>query len=170
MRQSHIEILVLMFVLSLTFGGCKKYEEGPWISLRSKNARLIGDWKLKEYTSTRYTNNNQGENTIITTFDGENITTSGSNTKAYSHQLNLMKGGTYQETIVYDGDKSEYNGLWTWVDDESKKAQLQYGDRIYTIIKLKNKELKLSYFWENNHTVGSNINIISIKREFTFVQ
>ena len=30
----------------LTLESCKKYDDGPLISLRSKTARLTGDWKL----------------------------------------------------------------------------------------------------------------------------
>ncbi|PLX13764.1 MAG: hypothetical protein C0594_00855 [Marinilabiliales bacterium] len=34
------------FFLILIFGltGCKKYEDGPWISLTSKEKRIVGEW------------------------------------------------------------------------------------------------------------------------------
>lgn len=38
-----------LIVIVLTFG-CKKYPEGPILSLRTKHERLSGDWKIKTYT------------------------------------------------------------------------------------------------------------------------
>ncbi len=37
-------IVVLVLVASLL--GCKKYEQGPMISFRSKKARIVGNWSL----------------------------------------------------------------------------------------------------------------------------
>lgn len=36
---------ILSTLLILIFG-CKKYEDGPFISLRTKKARLVGEWEL----------------------------------------------------------------------------------------------------------------------------
>lgn len=38
-------ILSSIILVSL-LGGCKKYDEGPFVSLRSKQARLTGEWSL----------------------------------------------------------------------------------------------------------------------------
>lgn len=45
LKTSLISILVI-----LTIGACKKYEEGPAISLRSKEKRLCQTWKLVSWT------------------------------------------------------------------------------------------------------------------------
>jgi hypothetical protein len=39
-----ISILILFAIFS-----CSKYEDGPLISLRSKKARLLGEWKVVEF-------------------------------------------------------------------------------------------------------------------------
>ena len=42
--------LVVAFGLTIAFTGCKKYEEGPTLSLASKKARVVNTWKLEKYT------------------------------------------------------------------------------------------------------------------------
>lgn len=42
-------ILFLIIIAGIT-EGCKKYEEGPWLSLRSAKNRLYGDYTLVQYT------------------------------------------------------------------------------------------------------------------------
>ncbi|MCH8331612.1 MAG: hypothetical protein IH946_09590 [Bacteroidetes bacterium] len=44
MRTTQLTLLLVVFMSLLVFQGCKKYEEGPLISLQSKSKRLIGNW------------------------------------------------------------------------------------------------------------------------------
>jgi hypothetical protein len=44
------KIILLLLVIAGIFEGCKKYEEGPWISLRSAKKRLIGSYSVIQYT------------------------------------------------------------------------------------------------------------------------
>jgi len=55
--------ILLFLLLAFCFTDCKKYPEGPWISLRSKEKRLLGNWKVQKYlidgvdsTSTKFPN------------------------------------------------------------------------------------------------------------------
>jgi hypothetical protein len=43
------KILFYSFIIGILFTTCKKYEEGPYISFRSKKARVVGDWELISY-------------------------------------------------------------------------------------------------------------------------
>lgn len=45
MKNTIIYLLLALFAIS----GCKKYDEGPAISLRSKEKRLCQEWKLDKY-------------------------------------------------------------------------------------------------------------------------
>ncbi|MCX6352058.1 MAG: hypothetical protein NTX03_09375 [Bacteroidetes bacterium] len=36
--------LILIFLVAFTLNSCKKYEEGPTISFRTKTDRLVGEW------------------------------------------------------------------------------------------------------------------------------
>lgn len=56
--MNSIKNLILLFALiSLIFTGCKKYEEGPAFSIRTKTERVANTWKLISYTlnGTDYT-------------------------------------------------------------------------------------------------------------------
>ena len=48
MTTKNIFSIILIIGVSLT--GCKKYEEGPALSLRSKTARVENTWKVESYT------------------------------------------------------------------------------------------------------------------------
>lgn len=47
MKRTLAYTLSLMAIL-VAFSACKKYEEGPTVSFRSKKARVIGEWKVTE--------------------------------------------------------------------------------------------------------------------------
>ncbi len=44
MKRTPYLLLVLLFGLT----ACKKYEDGPWISLTSKEKRIVGEWTTKK--------------------------------------------------------------------------------------------------------------------------
>lgn len=47
MRKSNLKTLLFILSVSLfVFSGCKKYEDGPYVSLKSKMKRLEGEWRL----------------------------------------------------------------------------------------------------------------------------
>ena len=43
---------LLLLIVFLT--SCKKYDEGPWISLNSKEKRLVGTWEVEKFTVNGY--------------------------------------------------------------------------------------------------------------------
>ncbi len=50
MKTIRNTIILLAAVAVLPFVSCKKYEEGPALSLRSKAARVANTWKIESYT------------------------------------------------------------------------------------------------------------------------
>lgn len=42
-------IFGISFLLMAFFNSCQKYDEGPWISFRSKEKRLLGSWQIEHY-------------------------------------------------------------------------------------------------------------------------
>lgn len=40
---------IKMLLFLITIYSCSKYEEGPFISLKSKKSRLLGEWKVVEF-------------------------------------------------------------------------------------------------------------------------
>lgn len=87
-------IALLSIVLSLTYTSCRKGEEDPFLSLRSRDKRIIGTWTLisgsdvttTSTTTTDYNNKNSEKTTVAESetvsidFDGTVLTTNESNT------------------------------------------------------------------------------------------
>ncbi|HHG83249.1 MAG TPA: hypothetical protein ENJ82_00740 [Bacteroidetes bacterium] len=47
MKRLSITLLTVALLLGITTTGCKKYEDGPAISIKSKRARATNNWKAK---------------------------------------------------------------------------------------------------------------------------
>jgi hypothetical protein len=129
--KTTLKVFALLAVLGgLVLAACKKYEEGPALSLRTKKSRLAGDWTLDKVF-----------------YNGQDVTsqyTSGGTT----WKLTIDKGGSWTETVTSSVGTSTDKGSWEFVE---KKEQLKMvtdgstdtdGDTS-TIVKLKNKELWL---------------------------
>jgi hypothetical protein len=48
--KKFLPALIVLMICAVTFQACKKYEEGPALTLRSAKSRLKGDWKVTKYT------------------------------------------------------------------------------------------------------------------------
>lgn len=117
MNQLLKTVLVSLFALgfTFTFTGCKKYEEGPGLSLRSKKSRLVNEWKLDKL-----------------------ISSSSSSTPEMT--MDIKRDGTV--TITYSSSSSERK--WDLSSSkESLTITGTTSGTTYDIIKLKSKELWL---------------------------
>ena len=148
--------------------GCKKYDEGPSISLRTKMNRLCGEWEVTEYMSNN-------ENVLHWNFDG-NLTCSDGSTIYFQEKFNInqflwtfSKDGNWTSTTAnsdkefdfttsYDLCSDFYNykdytdtELGTWKFTSSKeKLSITYVNypsqpETWTIKELKEKEMKVEY-------------------------
>ena len=127
--------LVAMLALTAVISSCSKYEEGSNFSLISAKGRVAGDWTLSSYTvnGADYTSS---KGTINVTFD---------------------KDGTYTGTATYvvlgASFTDSYSGTWTFNSDKTTVSMMETGSstaEVYTIIELKNKEMKLQHIDGNN--------------------
>jgi hypothetical protein len=102
---------------ALTVSSCGKYEDGPGISLRTKKARLTGEWDVKEYVDG---------STGATTADNSTSTTL------------IDKDGTL---TVKDGATS-ISGTWTFAADKERLSVTLFSSTSESIItRLTNKAL-----------------------------
>lgn len=125
MKTTFLKITVLFSILVLTASSCK-YEDGPFISLRSKAERVANVWVIdKAYK------------------DGNDET---SNYDQY--ELNLSKGGDAKLTSNYSSGGFTFSftteGNWVF---ENKKNDIRLdfddddADQVYEILRLKENEL-----------------------------
>jgi hypothetical protein len=155
---------------------CKKGENDPFLSLKSRDARIVGEWTLEsqESTSTSTTSFDGDTYTSLTTtkFDGTVYTSTetadgetNTNTFSYSYKVNIMKDGTYELTTVADGNTSKTTGSWWWTSDAKKKTRIAFDDDLdsYEIDMLKSKEMTwiMSNEYSNNSSGFSSTSMSS---------
>lgn len=122
--------IALIALLSATFLiACNKYEEGPIISLRKKEARVANLWEVKSAMS-----------------DGEDITDS---FEKYELQLSEDGDATVDASYDFFGEtfKSSSEGKWYFTDDEENitfNFDDDSFDGSYKIIELKENDMTLS--------------------------
>ena len=127
---STLSVLVLTVFL---FTGCGKYEDGPGFTLRTKNGRITGDWKLTSISGPD------------ATYNGIELSQSGFSIP-YSYTMTLEKDGMFESTEVWDGDSQVAKGLWSWVDGSSRKEMVDLpGIGRGRITRLSSKELVIVY-------------------------
>jgi hypothetical protein len=76
-----LQFSVFALILSFAFVGCKKYEEGPTLSLRTKRDRITNLWKFENVT-----------------YDGQDVT-SQFNRADYIITFDVLKAGFYTFTL-----------------------------------------------------------------------
>jgi hypothetical protein len=163
--KNRILTLAALLVFSTVMSSCKKGENDPFMSIKTRDARITGIWELVS-SSMSNTNTNIFDGTTITTVatatfggglytyisDGDAISYS------YAQDLTINKDGTYRRYIVQDGNTSESTGHWWWLDDKKKKTRIALDDDLdsFEIDRLTNKELvlTLSYYAKNVDSDG----------------
>jgi hypothetical protein len=140
--KTAIKASMALLLVAAVVTSCKKYDEGPSLSLRGKKGRLAGEWEVEKYME---------DGTDKTTDYRQGVT---------SETLEYEKDGTYKATIVttaFGTITSE--GTWKFINDKedlektvtSVNGQTQSPASVDTthIIRLTNKE-----FWTKD-TQGS---------------
>jgi hypothetical protein len=116
-----------------TLQSCKKGENDPFLSLRSRKARLAGEWKL---TSSENKNEQTYMGTTTTstrTYDGTTetlvMTPGGTSTSEYTITLTIEKDGTYTRVYTEDGETTTTKGTWIFLN-RSKENELKNKEAI----------------------------------------
>jgi hypothetical protein len=120
--------LVALLALTAVVSSCSKYDEGSNFSLISAKGRMAGDWKLSSYT-----------------VNGSDYTSS-----MGTVNVTIDKDGTYKGTasyVVFGSTVTDnFDGTWEFNSDKTTVSMKETGSstaEVYTIIELKNKEMKL---------------------------
>ncbi|MEN8787228.1 MAG: hypothetical protein ABF264_07970 [Flavobacteriales bacterium] len=115
-----IKLTTLILAAALVFGSTScKYEEGPGLSLRTKTARVAGEWTIEK----------------IIYADGTE------DTDNFDYTYSFDKDGTGK--INFSGSSVDFN--WDLVDSKEKiKIDIDgFGSSTETILRLTNKEMWL---------------------------
>jgi len=123
---------------------CKKGEDDPLVSLRTRKARVTGEWKVtgieststsddgttKVETSTTYDGSTATTTTVTTQSGGSPITTTGSNT--FTVVYTFDKDGSYSCVREYIGNSSTETGSWSFIL-KSKENELKNKEAIMLV-------------------------------------
>jgi hypothetical protein len=127
--------LLLLLATALIFS-CKKYEEGPNLSLRSKKARLCQRWII---TEQKVNGNNINITSLFASFDFE-------------------KNNNFSSYVLADGKQYEGEGTWEF-NNNKDNLYLTYNTGGYN--KLEIQRLTKKDFWFNyNYTNSEGVNSI----------
>ena len=162
----NLAFIAIAIVGLTTMSSCKKGENDPFLSLKSRKARITGEWKLTGGSSTNtYTSGGViGSSTTTYTSSSYTITSVNSYTATYSETMTIEKDGTYEVVVTDDGETYTVKGVWFFsgkvkdLDLKNKEAIVMvsqeysepgyfetynglYGDDVMIIDQLKNKEV-----------------------------
>lgn len=156
MKTKLLKGSIFFFFVATTLTACKKGENDPFMSLKSRDSRITGTWKLVDMETSEIDVSTSSGVTITSSttdkYDGSLVTEtstdpSGTATYTYSYTLTITidKSGSYSLTYTIDGDKTEQSGSWWWLNDTKKKTRICMDDdaNSFEVDRLTNKELTL---------------------------
>ena len=109
--------LAATVITVLNFQSCGKYEDGPSFSLRTKKARLVGDWEVVRI--------------------GSQNTPSG-----YSIEMTFEGNGDLEFSYSYGSYSYAYNGEWEFSSDKQDiEVTFENETTDFEILRLTNDEL-----------------------------
>jgi hypothetical protein len=154
MKKNILVIALGLLVGSTVLTGCKKGENDPFLSLKSRDARITETWKLVGLEGKNVTTDASGTDEFTTTYNGTTVSEAFNqtvyNTYAYSLTVEIRKDGTYQSIEMEDGDTETIDGRWYWLDSKKNKTTISLDNLgTFEVNGLKSKELILrSYYKE----------------------
>lgn len=128
--KTYVKIaLVALFIGGISVASCKKYEDGPAISVLSKKSRISNTWAVEKYMQ-----------------DGVDKT-SDYRTWITSESYVIDKSGSYTYTASTTIGSSNSSGTWEFINDKEDLKTLSSATGAtpdtMIILRLKNKELWL---------------------------
>lgn len=146
-KKSYIGVAVLLTGLVFSFQSCKKGENDPALSFKSRVDRLKGDWSMTDKNVTITDASNSGSISLSTitvngVYNGENenvyINDDGvlsTLIRKYDFDITFNEDGTYEYTLnLYrpTGNQNQpyqnyvyiTSGVWAWLDQGKDKLGL----------------------------------------------
>jgi len=122
--ETIIIITVAAFLLFIDTG-CRKGEDDPFFSFRSRNNRLCGKWKMVEYSETHCvgTDMNHQAIFIIKLKDGMVVSTFNSivyESYTFDEIWTFNRDETYKIETLIEENSSITEGTWSWNEKDKK--------------------------------------------------
>jgi hypothetical protein len=136
-------IMAFCAIFTLPFQSCKKGADDPALSMRSRKARVVGEWTLKEVVD-----------------NGKPVTLNGTTTYEFK------KDGTGSTSFKFNSISSTSNFRWDFLggngDYKKKERLIIYEDKspdgmVYELIELRNKKIVWRLIDESGNTKDETI-------------
>lgn len=130
MIKSTLTKLGFLFIVAVAFSACDKYEEGANFSLLTAKMRLVNHWEMTKVTATSGNTTYDATGTFPSTV------------------VKIKDDNTYEIVYTFGNLTSSDNGTWEFNSDKTAVIMTDNSNgeiTTYTIIKLKNKELKVEH-------------------------
>jgi len=124
--------LLILIVVVMALPACKKGANDPGISLKSRKARLTGEWKLSEGTETDVS----GGSSTVYTYTGSTCSYSSGGTTVtspYSEKITFDKKGTFEMVRTSGSDLSTYKGSW-YFGGKDKELDLKNKESVVILV------------------------------------
>ena len=141
MKNTIIYLLLALFAIS----GCKKYDEGPAISLRSKEARLCKEWKMDKL-QLNGVDVTGDDDYGVTEYKKDGSVTVSYDDPEFGHIVYEAQWRFADNKDFLEVSELEYNGKATFEKlSPFLKHSLETEWTRYEILRLTSKELFLKY-------------------------
>lgn len=135
--KQFLSLALAGLVAAVIYSGCKKGEDDPFLSLRSRKARVAGDWKVSKIEGKTSDTFSGSATNCTRNFDGSTYTeTCGSGNPLVATgtwKFTFEKDGTFTEDLDFSetGDRTveHYEGTWTFlsgIGDKKSKEQIAF--------------------------------------------
>ncbi|MGV3631560.1 MAG: hypothetical protein ACO1O6_10140 [Bacteroidota bacterium] len=169
-----ITLIITAFCTAFIFSACKKGEDDPFLSFRTRKTRVTGEWKVSKMESYYSSVSEDYSHTINTTYDGTTETTTNTHhgpffnysettTQVYKEGYTFRKDGSFSYSYTSEDENSLVDGTWTFLGKNQKEnlknkeaiilnhsqnmsGNIQADGGIIRISQLKNKEMVWQFF------------------------
>lgn len=163
----------------LLLQSCKKGENDPFLSLKTRDARITGEWELStSYSESRQSYTYDGTTTTSTSSsvyeNGQEIYKSDSytDTSVYSLVMEINKDGSSTFTYTHEGDIETESGTWYWANNAKNKTGIVINGDDMVIDRLAKDELVLKEDYnskstnpDGNNTEYSNVGTMTFTKK-----
>lgn len=139
MKKLYPRYLFFFLILMLILPGCRKGEDDPFLSLRSRTKRLCGDWTMTEFREYHYDGSDSAHSDMyeVSMKDGQGSVLYKGNVMenfSFNETWKFEKDGNYQIESLINGAKINQQGVWTW-SEKDKNSGYRKKECIYLTIK-----------------------------------
>ena len=112
---------MVIIIAAPVITSCKKGEEDPFLSLKSRKARLVGEWKLVSGTQA-YTSNGVDVRVTYSGSIASFVADFGVGSYPYVETMTFGKNNEFKKETIDNGKIRQYEGFWSFMNGNDEIA------------------------------------------------